>query len=158
MANLTRAHLGIKFPSGQHSHEELLWESKFEIIANTVMSSHFRILLYARPRRLTFLASFSWGTWNGGRGDELPLDVDDLLDGRQSGWRLAPETEVSLYFTSRCPRGPWHASRECGLWKRNVWETPSHPYLEGCCASQALWVRDCPRDRPLLGQTPHAAL
>lgn len=91
MANLTRAHLGIKFPSGQHGREELLWKSKFEIIANIVMSCLSRLLMYARPQRLTFRDSLSWGRPGGSQGDELLLSVDSLWNGRRSGWRLAPE-------------------------------------------------------------------
>ena len=36
----------------------------------------------------------------GSRGDELPLNVDNLLDGCQPGWRLAPEAAVRLYVAS----------------------------------------------------------
>lgn len=62
MANLTWALWGIKVPSGQHNQEELLWKSKFEIIANTVMRSHLRIPASSYPQRGgTFPVSFSWG-------------------------------------------------------------------------------------------------
>lgn len=80
MANLTRARLGIKFPSGQHNHEELLRKSKLEIIANIVMSSRLRSLASSQPRRLPFRGQFSWGMPTGSGGEKLPLSVDSDAD------------------------------------------------------------------------------
>lgn len=49
------------------------------------MSCLSRLLMYARPQRLTFRDSLSWGRQGGSRGDELLLNVDSLLNGCRSG-------------------------------------------------------------------------
>ena len=94
MANLTWALWGIKVPSGQHNQEELLWKSKFEIIANIVMRSHLRIPASSCPQRGgTFPVSFSWGMWGKQR-----REIASYL-GRFLGWLPA---WVEAQPTGRC--------------------------------------------------------
>lgn len=95
--------LGIKVPSGivPFSQEELLWKSKFEIIANTVMRSHLRIPAWSHyPQRGgTFPVSFSWGMRGSREERELPLIW--TVFGWLPAWvRPSPEADVSFCLTS----------------------------------------------------------
>lgn len=97
MANLTWAHLGIKFPSGQQNHEELLWKSKFEIIANIVISSILGFLPAITHRGWPSCLCFP-------RGCAQEAEERNCLSMGTCCWMFArldggpPKTEVSAFI------------------------------------------------------------
>lgn len=137
MANLTWAHLGIKFPSGQHSHEKLLWKSKFEIITSTVISSHFRILMYYYPHGLPF----SYGS---PRECDREEEKRNCLSTCTIGWMFArlvrgcPRDWGWLLFYQPVSVWAWHRGSECSLRHESALRDTHHFQVGACCTSKGV--------------------